>query len=87
MCVREKNALDNLVLPGVNRHMMPAVASKSKRLRDAERPGVYPFSTMPVEDTERALILKAFQELIHANQIDTPNSSHYKYKMFERSYQ
>lgn len=69
-CLRERNALENLVLPGINRHLMPPVPTKSQRLRDAEKPQLYPFCTLPIEDVERSLILKAFQELLKANQID-----------------
>jgi hypothetical protein len=29
ICFREKTALENLVLPGLNRHMMPPISSKS----------------------------------------------------------
>jgi hypothetical protein len=41
-------------LPGKDRYLMPDVPSKSIRLRDAEKPSVYPFSTLPVDDAERA---------------------------------
>jgi hypothetical protein len=66
-CLKEKSALENLVLPGINRHMMPPVPTKSKRIRDAERPQVYPFCILPVEDVERGIILKSFQDLMKAN--------------------
>lgn len=52
---REKEAARNLVLPGKNRKMMPAVPQKSKRLRDYENPQFYPFSTLPIEDAERTM--------------------------------
>ena len=58
--LREKNAYMNLVIPGANRHLMPRVPSKSQRLRNAENPGIYPFSTLPVDDAERAMILRSF---------------------------
>lgn len=70
---------------------MPAVPLKSERVRDAERANVYPFATLPVEEVERGLIMKAFQELIRSNHIDEGVNSdklrHAKYKVFERSYQ
>ena len=37
---------------------MPAIATKSKRIRDAESPGLYPFCTLPIVDAERMLMLK-----------------------------
>ena len=71
VCARTKNAIDNLVLPGVSqRHLMPPVSSKSQRLRDLERATVYPFATLPLDDFERGMIMKAFQELIRSNHID-----------------
>lgn len=58
--VREKNAALNLVLPGKDRHLMPTVPAKSKRIRDFENPMFYPFSTLPIEDAERTMQLKQF---------------------------
>ena len=49
---------------------MPDVPSKSLRLRNYENPQFYPFSTLPVEDAERTMQLKAFQQLIKSNNID-----------------
>ena len=60
VCLREKRIFENLVLPGLNRHLMPQVPSKSERIREAEKPALYPFSTLPIEDAERALILRTF---------------------------
>jgi hypothetical protein len=45
---REQEAYNNLKLPGFNRNLMPAVPTKSQRLREAEMPQFYPFSTMPI---------------------------------------
>jgi hypothetical protein len=70
---------------------MPPVPAKSERLRDLERVGVYPFATLPIDEVERGLIMKAFQELIRSNQIDEGATSdkqrHPKYKIFERNYE
>ena len=61
VCFKTKQALENLVLPGVSqRHLMPPVPAKSERLRDLERVGVYPFATLPIDEVERGLIMKAF---------------------------
>ena len=57
---REKEAARNLVLPGCDRHLMPEVPTKSQRLRDYENVQFYPFSTLPVEDAERTMQLRAF---------------------------
>ena len=86
---REKNAARNLVLPGCNRFMMPDVPSKSLRLRNFENPQFYPFSTLPIEDAERTMQLKAFQQLIKSNGIDEgvkPEKRLAKNKIFERKY-
>ncbi len=92
ICARTKKALDNLVLPGISqRHLMPPVPAKSQRLRDQERAAVYPFATLPIDDLERGLIMKAFQELIRSNQIDEGATSdkqrHSKFKVFERNFE
>jgi hypothetical protein len=45
---------------------------------------------LPVDDSERAQIMKAFQELIKNNFIDegvTAEQRQAKYKIFERNYQ
>ena len=60
----------NLNLPGKDRHLMPAIPTKSGRVRDAENPGFYPFCTLPITDAERMLLLKQFQQLIKQNFID-----------------
>ena len=92
ICSRLKHTLENLVLPGISsRHLMPQVPLKSERLRDLERPGIYPFGTLPIEEMERGLIMKAFQELIRSNQIDGGSISDKerpaKFKAFERSFE
>ena len=56
---REKNAARNLVVPGKDRYMMPPCPAKSKRVRGFENPQFYPFSTLPVEDAERTMQLRA----------------------------
>ena len=92
ICATTKQALENLVLPGISgRHLMPPVPAKSERLRDLERVGVYPFATLPIDEVERGLIMKSFQELIRSNQLDDSATSdrvrHAKYKVFERAYE
>lgn len=85
---REKEASRNLVLPGCGRHMMPEVPTKSQRLRDYENPQFYPFSTLPVEDAERTMQLRAFQQLIRGS-IDEgakPKERLARNKIFERKY-
>ena len=58
--VREREVLKNLNLPGKERHLMPAIPTKSQRLRSSENPGFYPFCTLPISDAERMLLLKQF---------------------------
>lgn len=57
---REREVLKNLNLPGKDRYLMPAISTKSKRTRDSENPGFYPFCTLPITDAERMLLLKQF---------------------------
>jgi hypothetical protein len=61
ICNREHEVLCNLNLPGKNRHLMPAISAKSKRLRDGENPQFYPFCTLSHEEAERVLMLRALQ--------------------------
>lgn len=61
---REKVASRGLVLPGIDRHLMPNVPSKSQRLRNLENPQFYPFSTLPIEDAERMMQLREFSSLM-----------------------
>jgi hypothetical protein len=58
--LREKNIFRNLVIPGANRNLMPEHPTKPQILRDLERPSIYPFATLPIEDVERGLVLKQF---------------------------
>jgi len=69
---------------------MPNIPTKSERLRDLERPQIYPFQTLPIDDLERSLVLKQFQDLIKSNFIDEgkPSSEkHSMFKAFERNFQ
>lgn len=86
---REVEAAKNLVLPGCNRFMMPDVPSKSQRLRKFENPQFYPFSTLPIEDAERTMQLKAFQQILKSNGIEEQHKQRDrlgKHKVFERKY-
>ena len=88
---REKRAASNLVVPGRNRHMMPPISAKSKRLRGFENPQFYPFSTLPIEDAERTMQLRAIQRIIRSEKIDEEQKIGTrdrlgKNKVFERKY-
>ena len=54
----------SLVVPGIRRFLMPAIPSKSFSLRDAERPVIYPFSSLPFDELERNLILTEFSTFL-----------------------
>lgn len=86
---REREASKHLVQPGAHRYMMPEVPMKSLRLRNHENPQFYPFSTLPIEDAERTMQLKALQGIIKGNGIDEGLKSkerHGRHKIFERKY-
>lgn len=86
---REKEASRNFVLPGCDRHMMPDVPQKSQRLRDFENPQSYPFSTLPIEDAERMLQLRAIQKLMKDNNVfenQQGKDKQARNKVFERKY-
>lgn len=57
---REQRIFANLRVPGKNRDMMPSIADKSKRRRDADNPAFYPFCTLPQDEAERMLELRDF---------------------------
>ena len=88
---RAKTAASNLVVPGKDRHMMPPCSAKSSRVRGFENPQFYPFSTLPVEDAERTMQLRAIQKVIRSEKIDEEQKIGTrerlgKNKVFERKY-
>ena len=87
---RELEVLGNLSIPGVDRHLMPSIPSKSKRVRDSENPVFYPFCTLSHEEAERVMTLRALQQMVRMNSIDkqsTSDAKHSKYKVFERCFE
>jgi len=67
-----------LRIPGVDRTNMPFYPEKSKIKRDAEKPEVYPFCTIPVEEFERAMLLKTIEDQFKSKEPD------YEWNLFER---
>ena len=43
---------------------MPAVPQKSSLLREAEKPEVYPFCTLPIEAMERGMIISQLSDMM-----------------------
>ena len=66
----EKSIFDYLRTPGVGRCEMPSVSEKSQLRRNAEIPEMYPFSTVPVEELERAMLLKAIEDQFKSKEPD-----------------
>jgi hypothetical protein len=60
----ERKMLRNLLLPGTDRYGMPSEAEKSLPIRKAEINEIITFSTIGAEQTERAIVLKAFGNLM-----------------------
>jgi len=58
----EGGIFEYLKTPGVDRTSMPNFAEKSSLKRVAEMPEIYPFSTIPVEELERAMLLKTLED-------------------------
>ena len=56
----EHEVTRELVVPGIRRFQMPVIPGKSLSLREAERPVIYPFSSLPFEELERNLVLTEF---------------------------
>jgi hypothetical protein len=57
---------------------MPSVPEKSELRRNAERPEPYPFCTVPIEEFERAMLLKALEEQFKTKEPD------FEWNLFER---
>ena len=69
---------------------MPPIPTQSTRLRDAENPEFYPFCTLPVDQAERLMCLRAFQQMLRSKGIDEGKSGlakHTKYQVFERCFE
>ena len=49
---------------------MPSVSEKSLLRRNAEIPGIYQFSTAPVEELERAMLFKAIEDQFKSEEPD-----------------
>lgn len=66
----EKSIFSYLRTPGIERCEMPSVSEKSKLKREAESPEIYPFATVPVEELERAMMLKALEDQFRSKEPD-----------------
>lgn len=74
----ESGILNYLKTPGIGRTGMPSVPEKSELRRNAERPEPYPFCTVPIEEFERAMLLKALEEQFKTKEPD------FEWNLFER---
>ncbi len=59
----ELGVLSGLLYPGKERYMMPATPAKVEAARGALRCEMHPFSTLPVGEFERALLLREFEKM------------------------
>jgi hypothetical protein len=75
----ESEILENIRIPGLNRANMPSIPEKSKLIRSFERPDMYPFLTLPVEELERGLMLKSIEDSFKSKEPD------YDWNFLERS--
>lgn len=76
----ERKMLQNLLLPGTARYGMQTDAQKSLPVRKAEINEIITFSTIGAEQTERALILKAFGNFMREKE------SERDWNFFDRNY-
>ena len=60
---REHAIFDRIKFPGVDRHQMPAFATKSANLRKKEKCEYYPFINTDIPEFERRLILDKFEDV------------------------
>ena len=60
----EKQFLENLVVPGIGRRMMKTPPEKSYGPRHAAKCEIYPFSSFPIAEFERMLLIKHIEDLL-----------------------
>ena len=60
----ERRFLDNLIVPGIGRRMMPGKAEKSYGRRHAEKCQIYPFSSFSIAEFERMMLIKYIEEAL-----------------------
>jgi hypothetical protein len=90
IAAREQQIFTNLRAPGKNRDSMPSIPNQSVRQREAENPAFYPFCTLPWDEAERMLQMRAFQQMVKSNYIDQGKigiGKHTKYQIFERCFE
>jgi len=60
----EKTIINNIVVPGLDRVMMPKIPTKSKELRASEKTELYPFAKNKMNkiELERAITIKNFED-------------------------
>lgn len=61
---KERGILSYLLIPGINRHMMPNQPEKSQAVRDSELNEIKAFSSIEVEAMERGLAMRGFSDLM-----------------------
>lgn len=66
----EHGIFSYLRVPGYKRTNMPNYPEKSELKRNAERPEVYPFCTVPIEELERAMLLKSLEDQFTSKESD-----------------
>lgn len=74
----ESGIFNYLKTPGVSRANMPNYPEKSELKRLSEKPEIYPFSTIPVEEFERAMLLRTIEDQFKSKESD------FQWNFFER---
>lgn len=74
----EKGIFNYLKTPGIDRTGIPNYPEKSLLKRSAEKPEMYPFATIPVDELERAMILKTIEDQFRTKEPD------YEWNFFDR---
>ena len=62
-CEVELGILANFMYPGKNRNMMPVIPEKPKSVRKAITSEMHPFSSLPIYEFERAMIITEFEKM------------------------
>ena len=81
---KELDILNNLILPGKNRHMMPETAAKSEALREAQKTEMYPFSSLSISQFERQLMLQTMEQMLEKD--NAQQEWNFGNRIFEEKY-
>ncbi len=82
----ERSTIENLLLPGLNRHEMPSESDKTQTVRKADFNELCSFSMIETEALERALKLDGFEKLMKEKDPDNKEAWNFFDRTFVQQY-